>query len=111
MTALARASPCRSSAGYMRIATSRSRTSPRRRGRSAFRDLKLVHYAGAGHIGGDLSAIDIRGDAVQEVLDRPRAVDDPGQDRFILSKGHRWSLVRHAGRLWVPAEEWRRRPS
>jgi transketolase len=52
-------------------------------------DLKLVHYAGAGHIGGDLSAIDILATLYGAVLDiTPERVDDPERDRFILSKGH-----------------------
>jgi transketolase len=52
-------------------------------------DLKLVHYAGAGHIGGDLSAIDILATLYGAVLDvTPENVDDPERDRFILSKGH-----------------------
>ncbi len=52
-------------------------------------DLKLVHYAGAGHIGGDFSAIDVLATlygAVQPVT--PETVDDPERDWFILSKGH-----------------------
>jgi transketolase len=52
-------------------------------------DLKLVHYAGAGHIGGDLSAADILATLYGAVLDvTPDTVDDPERDRFILSKGH-----------------------
>lgn len=52
-------------------------------------DLKLVHYAGAGHIGGDLSAIDILATLYGAVLKiTPETVDDPDRDRFILSKGH-----------------------
>jgi transketolase len=52
-------------------------------------DLKLVHYAGAGHIGGDLSAIDILATLYGAVLDiTPETADDPERDRFILSKGH-----------------------
>src|SRR5689334_25079321 len=52
-------------------------------------DLKLVHYAGAGHIGGDLSAIDILATLYGAVLNlSPDTVDDPDRDRFILSKGH-----------------------
>src|SRR5688572_27132882 len=51
-------------------------------------DLKLVHYAGAGHIGGDLSAIDILATLYGAVLNvTPENVDDPDRDRFILSKG------------------------
>ena len=53
------------------------------------KDLKLVHYAGAGHIGGDLSAIDILATLYAAVLNiTPETVDDPERDRFILSKGH-----------------------
>jgi transketolase len=52
-------------------------------------DLKLVHYAGAGHIGGDLSAIDILAVLYGAVLNvTPGSVEDPDRDRFILSKGH-----------------------
>ncbi|MEJ3748962.1 transketolase [Actinomycetes bacterium KLBMP 9797] len=52
-------------------------------------DLKLVHHAGAGHIGGDFSAIDILATLYGAVLDiSPDTVDDPERDRFILSKGH-----------------------
>ena len=52
-------------------------------------DLKLVHYAGAGHIGGDFSAIDVLATLYGCVLNvTPENVDDPERDRFILSKGH-----------------------
>lgn len=52
-------------------------------------DLKLVHYAGAGHVGGDLSAVDILATLYGAVLKvTPHTVDDPERDRFILSKGH-----------------------
>jgi transketolase len=52
-------------------------------------DLKLVHHAGAGHVGGDLSAVDILATLYGAVLDvTPGTVDDPERDRFILSKGH-----------------------
>ena len=52
-------------------------------------DLKLVHHAGAGHIGGDLSAADILATLYGAVLDiTPETADDPERDRFILSKGH-----------------------
>ncbi|GAA4973018.1 transketolase [Nonomuraea thailandensis] len=52
-------------------------------------DLKLVHHAGAGHIGGDFSAIDILATLYGAVLDiTPERVADPERDRFILSKGH-----------------------
>ena len=52
-------------------------------------DLLLVHHAGAGHIGGDLSAIDVLATLYGAVLDvTPETVDHPDRDRFILSKGH-----------------------
>jgi len=52
-------------------------------------DLKLVHYAGAGHIGGDFSAIDMLATLYGAVLNvSPETVDDPERDRFFLSKGH-----------------------
>jgi len=52
-------------------------------------DLKLVHFAGAGHIGGDFSAIDVLATLYGAVLDvDPAKPDDPERDRFILSKGH-----------------------
>ncbi len=51
--------------------------------------LKAVHHAGAGHIGGALSAADMLAALYFEVLNvdplHPRA---PDRDRFILSKGH-----------------------
>ena len=51
-------------------------------------DLKLVHYAGAGHIGGDLSAIDILATLHGAVLNiTPETVDDPDRDRFIPLQG------------------------
>lgn len=52
-------------------------------------DAKLVHDAGAGHIGGDFSAIDILATLYGAVLDvTPDTVDNPERDPFILSKGH-----------------------
>jgi transketolase len=52
-------------------------------------DLKLVHYARAGHIGGDFSAIDILATLYGAVLNvTPETAEDPERDRFILSKGH-----------------------
>jgi len=51
--------------------------------------LESVYNAGAGHIGGSLSAAEILVSLYFEVLDidplRPR---DPDRDRFIMSKGH-----------------------
>ncbi len=52
-------------------------------------DLALVHFAGAGHIGGSFSAVDILSTLYGAVLDvAPDRVDDPERDRFVLSKGH-----------------------
>ena len=53
------------------------------------RDLEMVHAAGLGHIGGDLSATDILTTLYHGVLRLdPNRPDDPERDRFILSKGH-----------------------
>lgn len=53
------------------------------------RDLQAVYQAGAGHIGGEMSAIDILAALYFRVLriwpDQPK---HPGRDRFVLSKGH-----------------------
>ena len=52
-------------------------------------DLALVHFAGAGHIGGDFSATDILTTLYGAVLDvAPDRVAAPDRDRFVLSKGH-----------------------
>jgi transketolase len=53
------------------------------------RNVEIIHAAGLGHIGGDLSAADILATLYLAVLrvdpDRP---DDPERDRYIQSKGH-----------------------
>jgi transketolase len=53
------------------------------------RNVEIIHAAGLGHIGGDLSAADILATLYLGVLnvdpDRP---DDPERDRYIQSKGH-----------------------
>ena len=53
------------------------------------RDLQAVVEAGAGHIGGEMSAIDILTALYFRVLriwpDQPK---HPDRDRFVLSKGH-----------------------
>ncbi len=54
------------------------------------RDLKMVHEAGLGHLGGEFSAIDILvtlffGGVLRYDPDDPA---DPERDRFVLSKGH-----------------------
>lgn len=51
--------------------------------------LQAVHRAGAGHIGGPLSAADILSVLYFRVLNvDPNRPDWPDRDRFILSKGH-----------------------
>lgn len=51
--------------------------------------LKVVHHAGAGHIGGPLSAIDILTTLYfQEMNIDPSKPKTPNRDRFVLSKGH-----------------------
>ena len=68
-------------------------------------DLKLVHYAGAGHIGGDLSAIDILATLYGAVLNiTPETVDDPDRDRFASPRATLPGSLRHAGGLWVPCQ-------
>src|SRR5579885_1650148 len=72
------------------------------------RDLQMIHNAGLGHIGGDLSAIDILVTLYFSVLRiDPRAPDAPERDRFILSKGHcagaLYTTLAYAG--FFPREE------
>ena len=51
--------------------------------------LQLVHAAGTGHIGGDLSVTDILVDLYYKQMNvQPDQMDNPDRDRFILSKGH-----------------------
>ncbi|MDQ3856527.1 MAG: transketolase, partial [Chloroflexota bacterium] len=51
--------------------------------------LRAVHRAGAGHIGGPLSAADLLAALYFEVLCiDPARPDWPDRDRFVLSKGH-----------------------
>ena len=53
------------------------------------RDLEVVHRAKLGHVGGEMSAIDILVTLYFAVLDVNLARPDaPERDRFILSKGH-----------------------
>jgi transketolase len=56
---------------------------------SRLRDLRMVHEAGLGHLGGEFSALDILTTLYFGVLRiDPALPDDPERDRFILSKGH-----------------------
>ena len=72
------------------------------------RDLQAVFEAGAGHIGGEMSAIDILTALYFRVLriwpDQPK---NPDRDRFVLSKGHvaLALYVTLAKRGFIPEEE------
>ena len=49
----------------------------------------MIHRAGTGHIGGDLSVMDILVDLYYRQMNvSPEQQKDPDRDRFILSKGH-----------------------
>lgn len=51
--------------------------------------IEMIHNSKAGHIGGDLSVIDILTVLYHKVMNNsPEKRDDPNRDRFILSKGH-----------------------
>ena len=51
--------------------------------------LRMVHRARLGHPGGDLSAADILATLYFGVMRYdPSKPDDPGRDRFVMSKGH-----------------------
>lgn len=51
--------------------------------------LETVHYAGAGHVGGPLSAIDVLTYLYfNEMKIDPSNPRDEDRDRFVLSKGH-----------------------
>ena len=51
--------------------------------------LEIVYNGGAGHIGGDLSSLNMMTALYNEVMNiNPAMVKDPDRDRFILSKGH-----------------------
>ena len=72
--------------------------------------VKMVHRARASHIGGSLSMADILAvlycpDGMLKVS--PQLPDDPGRDRFILSKGHACTSLYAALALrgFIPMEE------
>lgn len=51
--------------------------------------LRIIAQTGAGHTGGDLSAIDILNVLYNAVLNvSPETIHDPDRDRYIQSKGH-----------------------
>lgn len=72
------------------------------------RDLQAVFEAGAGHIGGEMSVIDILTALYFEVLNVfPDEPKNPARDRFVLSKGHTACAlyVTLAKRGFIPEEE------
>ena len=72
------------------------------------RDLGMIHAAGLGHLGGDLSATDILTTLYHAVLRvDPSRPDDPERDRFIMSKGHCSAAlyIALASRGFFPVEE------
>ena len=51
--------------------------------------VEVVYHGGAGHIGGDLSCLNVMTALYNRVMNvSPQTVRDAGRDRFILSKGH-----------------------
>src|SRR6185503_1618177 len=65
-------------------------------------DIQMVHRAKLGHIGGEMSAIDILTTLYFAVLHvDPQQPNAPERDRFILSKGHSaaalYTTLAHAG--------------
>ncbi len=72
------------------------------------RDLQIIHDAGLGHAGGDLSAADILTTLYFAVLNiDPLHPDAADRDRFILSKGHGAGVLYTtlAERGFFPADE------
>jgi transketolase len=71
-------------------------------------DLQTVHGAKLGHVGGEMSAIDILVTLYFAVLSvDPQKPNDPDRDRFILSKGHSavalYTTLAHRG--FIPMEQ------
>ena len=50
--------------------------------------LDIIVSGGGGHIGGDMSSIDIMLTLYSRMNVSPEKADDPNRDRFVLSKGH-----------------------
>ena len=51
--------------------------------------VEMIREGGGGHIGGDMSVIDILITLYFKQMNiSPENMDDPGRDRFVLSKGH-----------------------
>ncbi len=72
------------------------------------RDLQMIHEAGLGHTGGDMSAMDILTVLYFRVLKvDPANPTNPDRDRFVMSKGHcsgaLYTTLAHAG--FFPKDE------
>jgi transketolase len=70
--------------------------------------LRIIAQAGAGHTGGDLSAIDILNVLYNVILNvSPETAGDPDRDRYVQSKGHCVEALYTvlADRGFFPAEE------
>jgi transketolase len=70
--------------------------------------LRMIRRAGLGHVGGDLSVLDILTSLYVAVLRvDPARADWPDRDRFVLSKGHcaaaLYATLAHTGFFPVPA--------
>lgn len=83
---------------YLRIIANRVRQ----------RDVRAVFEAGAGHIGGELSVIDLLTALYFKVMSvDPENPMDPDRDRFVLSKGHTalalYTVLSEKG--FIPKEE------
>ena len=51
--------------------------------------IEMMHKSKAGHVGGDLSVIDILNVLYNEIMNvTPENFKDDNRDRFLLSKGH-----------------------
>ena len=58
------------------------------------RNIELIHAAGLGHVGGDLSATDILATLYLAILNvDPSNPELPDRDRFVMSKGHSSGLL------------------
>lgn len=72
------------------------------------RDLQAVFEAGAGHVGGEMSVIDLLAALYFRVMSvDPASPLDPGRDRLVLSKGHTALAlyVTLSERGFIPKEE------
>ena len=51
--------------------------------------IRMIREGKAGHIGGDMSVMDILVSLYFHTMNvGPENMDDPGRDKFVLSKGH-----------------------